>query len=176
MEGYTNVDMLDCADFKVNFDTDKLPFDDNSISKIFTSHTLEHVRNVFHLLQEMSRVGMEGALCEIRVPHFTSPSAMCPGHVHVLSTEIVKHFTEFIDIWIHGKWIRCREIQHVPSTKFNDLKSLFEPGVPDVLIATSMVGACHEIVYHCSIERVPDKWTRDKGILYSAQIPEYVRV
>jgi hypothetical protein len=174
-EGYTNVDMLHNADIKVNFETDRLPFDDNTISKFYSSHTLEHVSNVFHLLQEITRVGMDGSLFMLKVPHFTSPSAMCPGHVHVIGPEIVKHFVEFTDKWIYGKWIRCREIQHVPSSKFADIKEAFALPVPDLLIATSMVGACHEIVYHCSIENIPKGWTREKGIIHNAQIPEYVK-
>lgn len=173
-EGFTNVDISDTADVRVNFESDALPFDSDTITKIYTSHTLEHVANVFFLLQEMTRIAAEGCECEIRVPHFTSISAMCPGHEHVISTETIKHFHEFTDKWIHGKWIRCRKIQHVPTGKFAELKAAFPQITSDVLIATTFIGACHEIVCHCVIETMPKGWTREHGVLYNSKMSEFV--
>jgi ubiquinone/menaquinone biosynthesis C-methylase UbiE len=63
------------VDYVCDFETDRLPFDDSSVDAIYSSHTLEHVANLEHLLCEIHRVAKPGALIEIVVPHFSNTLA-----------------------------------------------------------------------------------------------------
>lgn len=55
-----------------NFETDPLPFEDNSVDAVYTSHTLEHIRNLDHLLREIVRVAKPDAPVHVVVPHFSN--------------------------------------------------------------------------------------------------------
>lgn len=75
-EGYVNCDIS--SDVKPDKIVDlekKLPFKDNSVDEIITSHTLEHVRNLIPLLNELHRICKKGARIKIRVPYFAHESA-----------------------------------------------------------------------------------------------------
>ena len=70
--GYLNVDNdLNCKpDYLCNLETDKLPFEDSSVSKVIAHHILEHLGDgYFHLLKELYRVCKHDAIIDIRVPH-----------------------------------------------------------------------------------------------------------
>jgi SAM-dependent methyltransferase len=45
-----------------------MPFADDEFDIIVASHTLEHIRNILPLMQELHRVAKPGALFHIRVP------------------------------------------------------------------------------------------------------------
>lgn len=91
--GHVNIDMLVDG---INLEKDLLPFDDNSVDEIYSSHCFEHIRNMKHLINEVVRVAKPGARVEIWTPHYTNPMAMCFGHVVVWSEmqwlQITKHF------------------------------------------------------------------------------------
>jgi len=111
-EGLINIDMLDIpgVDLVMNFDVDKFPFSDNSVSYIYSSHTFEHIRSLFPLLNEMLRISMSGARWKIITPHPFRASTMTPGHIQVLSKEFwiqrsmnqYNHFPEGCEIEIES--------------------------------------------------------------------------
>ena len=39
-----------------NFETEKLPFNDDSVDAIITMHTLEHINNLAHIVKECHRI------------------------------------------------------------------------------------------------------------------------
>jgi len=59
-----------------------LPFRDNSISEIYTSHTLEHVDNLPAVMEELWRVCKPNALVHIWVPHASCPFVTSVGPTH----------------------------------------------------------------------------------------------
>lgn len=67
-EGYTSVDKFTPADYKA--DILKLPFEDNSIEEIYTSHVLEHLakKDVPLALSEIYRVLQHEGIFTIIVP------------------------------------------------------------------------------------------------------------
>lgn len=70
------------VDYVCDFEQDPLPFADSSVDEIFTSHTLEHIRNLDHLLREIVRVAKPGARVEVNVPHFSNTLGYSdPTHV-----------------------------------------------------------------------------------------------
>jgi len=77
IEQYGNVDVL--SDLN-----EPLPFPDNSVSEIFCSHALEHVKDPRNLLKEMHRVSLPGSTVDLIVPlHEPDPT----------------HFTVFDEKW-----------------------------------------------------------------------------
>jgi ubiquinone/menaquinone biosynthesis C-methylase UbiE len=83
-EGYINVDLITGTDLN----KDRLPFEDSTIDEIYSSHCLEHLKSIKHILNEIVRVGKNDATIEIRTPHFTNPMAMCLDHIHVMSEQV----------------------------------------------------------------------------------------
>jgi len=69
-EGWTIVDVLKGSDYVVDIGTQKLPFEDNSIDAIYTSHTLEHIfpHHIDFVFSEMFRVLKEKRRVRIVVP------------------------------------------------------------------------------------------------------------
>lgn len=73
LAGWTIVDLRDGADLVHDIATDPLPFEDNSVDVIFTSHTLEHIlpQRLGFVLDEFCRVlkpAAQGGLLRILVP------------------------------------------------------------------------------------------------------------
>jgi predicted SAM-dependent methyltransferase len=67
------VDVRPGADYIVNLNTEKLPFTDQSVDNIFTSHTIEHINinQIPILISDMYRVLKIGGLIRVVVPDFT---------------------------------------------------------------------------------------------------------
>jgi SAM-dependent methyltransferase len=82
--GYYGVDMLDLpgVDYVVDLRKEKLPFGDNSVDVVYSSHFLEHleIENIAKVLEEIFRVCKNGALVQIRVPHFSGFSNFYEYH------------------------------------------------------------------------------------------------
>ena len=75
-KGYVNIDFEDFSALGDNFvqhDLEKpLPFKDNSVDKIYSESCLEHLYNLYGILDEIYRVSKPNAEVEIIVPHFTN--------------------------------------------------------------------------------------------------------
>ncbi len=88
-EGWVNADVNEKfkKDAYVNLEKLPLPFEDNSFDYIFTSHTLEHIRReLFGVFLELWRVLKPGGILEVRVPHYSSGSALTSiGHKQAFS-------------------------------------------------------------------------------------------
>jgi ubiquinone/menaquinone biosynthesis C-methylase UbiE len=71
--GWINVDFNKKikADVYCTFEK-RLPFKDNTFDYIFTNHTLEHIKDLYKLMDELHRICKKDAIIEIIVPHFTS--------------------------------------------------------------------------------------------------------
>ena len=75
-EGYVNCDLSS----EVNPDkivdiSERLPFENNSISEIIINHTLEHTQKPIEVLKEFYRICKDKAIIKIKVPYFSSESA-----------------------------------------------------------------------------------------------------
>lgn len=68
--GWTIVDMRDHADVVMDISKSKLPFDDNSVDAIYTSHTFEHIfpDRLPFVLSECRRVLKKNGVIRIVVP------------------------------------------------------------------------------------------------------------
>lgn len=73
-DGYLNCDrdVNSIPDFVFDMEKDTWPFDDNSVDAVIAYHVLEHLGDgYFHALKELYRVCKDGALIDVRVPHYT---------------------------------------------------------------------------------------------------------
>jgi predicted SAM-dependent methyltransferase len=71
-EGYIKIDydLKNNPDYLLNLETQKLPFEDNSVDVVMAHHILEHLgEGYFYCLQELYRVCKHGAIIDIHVPH-----------------------------------------------------------------------------------------------------------
>jgi len=72
LEGFVTCDYdpLTNPDYHFNLETDKFPFDTNSVEVVVAHHVFEHLgEGYFHCLKELYRVCKHGATIDVRVPH-----------------------------------------------------------------------------------------------------------
>ena len=71
-DGYLNIDqdLNSNPDHILNLETDKLPFENNTVTEVLAHHILEHLGNgFFHCIKELYRVCKNDVIIDIRVPH-----------------------------------------------------------------------------------------------------------
>lgn len=80
--GYIGVDKFSIpgVDYVVDFKKDKLPFKDDSVESVFSSHCLEHLSDPHNLLSELIRVCTNNASFELWLPHLRSNDAFIFDH------------------------------------------------------------------------------------------------
>ena len=149
LSGFINCDIrkLPTVDKVIDFNQ-KLPFDDNSVTEVYSSHCLEHIKNVVALIRDIVRICKVGSKVTIIVPHFGQDMAMCPGHIHVISEQMMGHMEEFQEVWWENsnKKLTIKTVNYAPSKWFNRAKQLF-PGLSDEEIFRYIQNTCHEVKF-----------------------------
>ncbi len=151
--GYANVDRCETADIQVDFETEHLPFEDASVDALYSSHMIEHVRNLVPLMREIVRICKAGAPVEIRVPHWGSSMAMCHDHKQTIAEEQIDHWCRSaIPYWFGGceRRLRHDSTEYVPSGRFEEAKSLF-PHLTREQVMRFIPDTCHEIRYKFTV-------------------------
>jgi len=95
--GFVNIDIvkLPGVDKVVNLDKYPWPFKDNTFDYVYCASVLEHVEDVIKFLEEVSRISKNGAILDIKVPHFSSMGAYKdPTHKHFFTYYSFDYFTE----------------------------------------------------------------------------------
>jgi SAM-dependent methyltransferase len=82
--GFANIDLDARADIHLDLSVDRLPFEDDSVSLIFSYHTLEHVPDHLFALSEMHRVLQHDGLLILGLPYvtLTEYNLVNPYHLH----------------------------------------------------------------------------------------------
>jgi SAM-dependent methyltransferase len=97
-DGFVNVDNdPNCdPDYIVNLETDKLPFEDNSVEKVIAHHILEHIGDGYlNLIKELYRVCKHGAIIDVRVPyHHHEVFYNDPTHKRPITIEGLRMFSK----------------------------------------------------------------------------------
>jgi SAM-dependent methyltransferase len=104
--GYTGLDKRPGpeVDFVLDFDTDRLPFDDDTVDAFFSAHCFEHLNDPHLLLSEVLRVARNGAPLELWVPFIRSNAAFLLGHRMYYSELLVTRMTTTnVDFWFPGQ-------------------------------------------------------------------------
>jgi predicted SAM-dependent methyltransferase len=102
-EGHLGVDLkaLPGVDLVVNLDEESLPFADNSIDEIYTSHFMEHVADAGKVIKEFDRVLKNNGILTIIVPHYSNPYAYHFTHKSYWSSFSLNQ--EYLDYYIRAK-------------------------------------------------------------------------
>jgi len=76
LEGYVNLDYNSEYKIDVKHDLNQFPypFPDNHFDEIYCSHILEHVVDLFKVMDELVRISKDKTIIHIRVPHFSNPN------------------------------------------------------------------------------------------------------
>jgi SAM-dependent methyltransferase len=93
--GATGLDWIGATDADVFCDLTKFPWplEANSFDEIFAYNVMEHLPNAVATMEEIHRVGRDGALVHIKTPHFAGlESWEDPTHVHHFSLESFDYF------------------------------------------------------------------------------------
>lgn len=109
-DGFVGVDLLDVADYQCDIATESLPFADDSVSHIFSSHCLEHIppAQMGHVFREFTRVARDGALLELWHPFSMHRDAFIWDHKSFLNEEHYYHIAyRFPEHWepiVGARW------------------------------------------------------------------------
>uniref|UniRef100_A0A6M3IIV8 Putative methyltransferase n=1 Tax=viral metagenome TaxID=1070528 RepID=A0A6M3IIV8_9ZZZZ len=103
LHNYINCDLYcDKAQIKCNVNT--LPFKDNSIDEIYSSHVIEHFnfKEAFNVLKEWLRVLKVGAKVIIETPDLLES---CKKFIELNDMERIGMYAHFFsEPWIDGQW------------------------------------------------------------------------
>jgi SAM-dependent methyltransferase len=104
-EGFFGIDILPSpsVDLVLNIEKHGLPFPDNSIDHIYSSHTFEHIANYRFVMREIMRIAKPDALVEIWTPYGKSNDGMLFGHNTFFSETSFKHICFEYDRFFLGQ-------------------------------------------------------------------------
>jgi predicted SAM-dependent methyltransferase len=168
---FIGIDKLDVpgVDYIVDFENEKLPFPDNSVSEIYSYHCLEHLRNPSHVFSEFGRVCKDGAKIEIWTPYAFSNAAFMPDHKFFFAEDIYYHICcWYQDFWykiINSYW-HVKEFIYTCSE--DTLKMLAIHKIPVGFAIKYLKNICKDFVVYIEV------WNEDKSDVDS--IPRYVTV
>lgn len=114
--GYVNLDLVTMPGLDMVADLERrLPFRDDTFDEIFSSHVLEHVRDLIPLLGELARICKPGGVLRIEVPHLSFFGAYTdPTHKRFFGYHSFDYFTPegTYNFYSHLRFrIRRREIR-----------------------------------------------------------------
>ena len=95
--GATGIDFADAAAADVRHDLNRFPYPlaDAAFDVILMRNVIEHLRDVVALMEEVHRVGRDGADVVVTTPHFSSLySYQDPTHLRHLAYDSLEYFTE----------------------------------------------------------------------------------
>lgn len=131
-EGFVGVDNRSDVGVDVTCDlnTENLPFEDNSVGYIFSSHCFEHIphERLSEIFKDFSRVCVDGAIIEIWNPYAFHRDGYVLGHITFLTEEIYHHVCGLQYAWapvLGARW---------------DLKEIRYHVRPEVLQQAALIG------------------------------------
>jgi len=94
-EGFTGMDIVPLVGIDIVHDMNEVPwpFEDNTFEEIVLDDVLEHSNNFLGVLKELYRVGNNGCIVKISVPHFSSDNMYTdPTHTTFFSSRSFNYF------------------------------------------------------------------------------------
>ncbi len=91
---------MDCRDWGQEIVRDVsrgIPFSNETLDEVYTSHFMEHIergKEIYFVMSEVYRVLKPGGLFKIRVPHAETPYAFYPDHLSYWNEHMVKALVE----------------------------------------------------------------------------------
>lgn len=105
--GFFGIDLVPApgVDLVLDIERNRLPFADDSVEHLFSSHTFEHFEapaSPIPVLREMMRVAKHGALIEIWTPYLKNDAAFVFGHRHFYSETLWEQIVYLYDAHYFG--------------------------------------------------------------------------
>lgn len=104
------------VDFVVDLERSPLPFGNDTVEYVHSSHFLEHVVSPSPIFSEIARVCKDGARLEFWTPYAWSDDAFIFTHKTFFTEEHYLHmcvrYPEFYRDFLHSRWV-LHEIQYV---------------------------------------------------------------
>lgn len=104
------------VDYVLDLQTQPLPFPDQSVEYVHSSHFLEHIENPVKVFTELSRVCVEGAELEFWTPYAWSNSAFIYGHKQFFNEDHYLHMCvwnpNFWETALKARWL-LKEITYI---------------------------------------------------------------
>lgn len=152
---WINVDRLAGADVVLELDRAdvRLPWADDEVDAVYSSHCFEHLEDYRPLLREIVRVLRPAGEFELRVPHWLHGMALCHGHRHTIAEEQVQHWTkDWPDYWFGGlgKGLFLCGTERIPSAWIQEAKVAF-PRLSDEQLMKFVPNCCHELRFVLSV-------------------------
>src|SRR5262249_15372253 len=94
--GYTGIDnrLLPGVDIVRDIERHVLTFSDNTVTPVYASHFLEHVRDLVAMMNELHRICCPGGDVELIVPTLLGPWAIAdPTRVRLFNARTFEYFT-----------------------------------------------------------------------------------
>jgi len=93
--GFVNIEKntLLKADIHLDLEKDRLPFKDSSVDFILIKHTLEHITNIVHLLNECHRILKKDGNIHIEVPNVAHPQGIISAFGDIFHVRCFSPFT-----------------------------------------------------------------------------------
>ena len=101
LEGWVNLDISDKDIYEnkikvdIKHDLNKFPwtFKDNEFDIVLLEHNLEHLKDIYKVMKELTRISKNGGRIKIIVPHFSCYLAYRdPTHLHYFSRDSIDYF------------------------------------------------------------------------------------
>jgi len=113
-------------DHVLDFEKERLPFDDGTVGYVFSSHCLEHLRQPMPVMRELTRVAADGAGLELWLPYGWHNEGQLVDHYVMWNEEQFRHMSElFPEIWWDrlggGSWEIEELVFHIEATTLEDL-------------------------------------------------------
>jgi SAM-dependent methyltransferase len=104
-DGFFGIDIADgpAVDLVLDIERQPLPFADDSIDHVYTSHAFEHLVNYQYVLREIMRVCKPGAIVEIWTPYGKSNDGFLFGHTTFITETHFKHICYQYDRFYLGE-------------------------------------------------------------------------
>lgn len=120
-EGTIGIDLIEQpgVDYALNLQTEPLPFPNQSVEYVHSSHFLEHIENAHYVVQifkEISRVCVDGAQLELWTPYAWSNSAFVFGHNLFFNEDHYLHLcawnSNFWEKELKARWL-LKEVTYI---------------------------------------------------------------
>jgi len=115
LKDYINIDkqVTKGIDLVLNLEYEDLPFPDNSIDEILAEHLLEHIENIYHLMNECWRVLKPNCLMKITVPRFPTMSAVNdPTHKRFFCEDSWKYYSnDYVNKYYSNPDLKCNFVK-----------------------------------------------------------------
>ena len=118
------------VDHVVDVEREPLPFVNDSVGHVFSSHCVEHLSALTRVFKELTRVACDGGLLEIWTPFVWHSDMWLPGHVTPMSSELYLHMGHrYRDIWAREFGASWRLLELTVVTRRSTIASLALRGI-----------------------------------------------